>query len=124
MKKLLAILLVLNISAHGQIADSLTVIEDFKGGTFYIDTLKIPVNTISGFELSLTGFSTTNKVKCIKDVWVSNTNGTLKIENNITRTAWTGLTGGSFTVILISNLVVLKIISPLVLRWKLKEFNL
>jgi hypothetical protein len=124
MKKLLTILLVLNLSAHGQVADSLTVIEELKGGTFNIDTLSVPVNSMSGFELSLTGFSTTNKVKCIKNVWISNTNGTLKIENNLTRTAWTGLTGGSFTVTLINNLVVLKIISPLVLRWKLKEFNL
>ena len=55
MKKLLTILLVLNLSAHGQIADSLTVIEDFKGGTFNIDTLKVPVtsNVVDGAVLKI-----------------------------------------------------------------------
>ena len=103
-------------------ADTVTYLQSTRSGSFNFDTLSIPNNSAKQFEFILTGYSASNKVSCLKEVWISNTNGNYSIDRNLSIASFTGLTGGNFDVVKVGNLIVVKITgTTTVINWSLKK---
>lgn len=103
-------------------ADTITYLKTTRAGSFNFDTLSVPNNSSKQFEFVLTGYSTSNKVSCLKEVWISNTNGVYTVDRNLSVASFAGLTSGNFDVIKSGSIVVARITgTTAVINWTLKK---
>lgn len=90
-------------------------------GVFYIDTISVANNSGAWFDLLLAG----NLARGAKRIYVTNTNGTYKINPSPFEITFTGMTGGSWEVAVVNNIVMVKVTGTAVItNWKLTRLNL
>lgn len=89
-------------------------------GTFYFDTITVANNSGAWFDLLLSG----NLARGAKRIYVTNTNGVYKVNPSPFEITFTGMTGGSWDVIVLNNIVMVKVIGTLIKTdWKLTRLN-
>lgn len=99
-----------------------TVYTYSKSGSFNFDTIRIANNTFKHYTLTLTGYAVNNKVSCVKDIWVSNTNGVYSIDRNLSTVSFLGLTGGAFNIVKENGFIVVKVTgNTTIINWTLKK---
>lgn len=90
-------------------------------GTFYIDTITVTNNSGAWFDLLLSG----NLARGAKRVYITNTSGTYKVNTTPFEITFTGMTGGSWDVVVVNNIVMIKVVgTTAVTNWKLTRLNL
>jgi hypothetical protein len=117
MKILLILLFTLSVLKGYSQKDTLGVISTTsRSGVFNFDTLRVVKNSQRWFNIKLNGGGS-----AVKEVLISNDNGTYSIKRNLTTVSYVGASGTSWGIYLENNYVVVKVNwNNIISNWKLQ----